>query len=129
MSYVIGIDVGTSGTKIVAINEEGKVVSSVTKNYELYSPKPGWAEQHPQDWKKAVFEGLSEICSKINGQEVLAIGLTGQMHGSVFLDEHGEVLYPAILWCDQRTAKQCEKINEIVGEKRLLEMVSNPSLT
>lgn len=129
MSYVIGIDVGTSGTKIVAINEEGKVVASVTKTYDLHNPKPGWAEQNPQDWKKAVFDGLSEICHKINGQEVRAIGLTGQMHGSVFLDEKGDVLYPAILWCDQRTAKQCEKINEIVGEKKLLEMVSNPALT
>ncbi len=129
MSYVIGIDVGTSGTKIVAINEEGKVSASVTKNYDLHSPKPGWAQQNPQDWKKAVFEGLAEICQKINGQEVRAIGLTGQMHGSVFLDENGNVLYPAILWCDQRTARQCEKINEIVGEKQLLEMVSNPALT
>jgi len=129
MSYVIGIDVGTSGTKIVAMNEAGKVAASVTKNYGLHSPKPGWAEQNPQDWKKAVFDGLSEICSEINGQEVRAIGLTGQMHGSVFLDEKGDVLYPAILWCDQRTAKQCEKINEIVGEEKLLEMVSNPALT
>ncbi|MGC8737068.1 MAG: xylulokinase [Candidatus Hydrogenedens sp.] len=129
MSYVIGIDVGTSGTKIVAINEEGKVVASVMKTYDLHSPKPGWAEQNPHDWKKAVFDGLSEICHQINGQDVRAIGLTGQMHGSVFLDEKGDVLYPAILWCDQRTAKQCEKINEIVGEKKLLEMVSNPALT
>ncbi|HOK10108.1 MAG TPA: xylulokinase [Candidatus Hydrogenedens sp.] len=129
MSFVIGIDVGTSGTKIVAINEKGTVVASVTKNYDLKSPKPGWAEQNPLDWKKAVFDGLSEICQSINSMEVRSIGLTGQMHGSVFLDERGDVLYPAILWCDQRTAKQCDKINEIVGETELLRMVSNPALT
>ncbi len=129
MSFVIGIDVGTSGTKIVAINEDGKVVASVTKNYDLKSPKSGWAEQDPLDWKKAVFDGLAEICEKIDGKEVRSIGLTGQMHGSVFLDEKGEVLYPAILWCDQRTAKQCEKINEIIGEEKLIRMVSNPALT
>lgn len=129
MSIVLGIDVGTSGTKIVAIGENGKIIASTTKTYELISPKPGWAQQNPQDWKKAVFEGVKEITSKLPAGEVRSIGLTGQMHGSVFLDENGEVLYPAILWCDQRTAKQCIEITEKVGEKRLIEMVSNPALT
>lgn len=129
MTAVLGIDVGTSGTKIVAINEKGEVIATVTKPYDLISPKPGWAEQHPQDWKKAVFDGIKEITNMIPKGSVKSIGLTGQMHGSVFLDENGKVLYPAILWCDQRTAKQCEEITEKVGEKRLIEMVSNPALT
>ena len=108
MNYFIGIDVGTTGTKAVLIDEKGKVIISVTKEYPLITPKPNWAEQNPSDWKEATFSGIQEIIkkSKVNSEDIKGIGLTGQMHGAVFLDKDNKVLHPAILWCDQRTAKE-----------------------
>ncbi|HPO16888.1 MAG TPA: xylulokinase [Candidatus Hydrogenedentes bacterium] len=129
MSSVLGLDVGTSGTKAIAMNAEGKLLASALVEYPLYSPKPNWAEQDPADWKRAAFDALKQLAGRINPREVKALGLTGQMHGSVFLDAKNQVLRNALLWCDQRTADQCAAITEKVGEKRLLEMVSNPALT
>jgi xylulokinase len=129
-AILIGLDVGTSGTKAVAIDVNGKVLASVLREYPLHSPKPGWAEQDPADWKTAAISALKELASKINPADVKAIGLTGQMHGSVFLDADNKVLRPALLWCDQRTAKQCDAITEKAGgEAALVGMVSNPALT
>ncbi len=129
MGIVIGLDVGTSGTKAIAMDAGGKLLASALVEYPLYSPKPNWAEQDPADWKRAAFEALGQLAGRIDAGEVKALGLTGQMHGSVFLDAENRVLRNALLWCDQRTAEQCAAITEKVGEKRLLEMVSNPALT
>jgi xylulokinase len=131
MCMVIGVDVGTSGTKALAVDARGRVVASAVVEYPLYNPRPGWAEQDPADWKQAVFDVLSQIAqaSQVDASEVKGIGLTGQMHGSVFLYAQGKVLRNALLWCDQRTAKQCSEITEKVGEERLLEMVGNPMQT
>jgi len=131
MSILIGLDVGTSGTKGLAVNQNGEILASALYEYPLHSPKPGWAEQYVDDWKHAAFDVLSELTHSptVRANQVSAIGLTGQMHGSVFLDESNDVLRPPLLWCDQRTARQCTQINEAIGEKRLLEMVSNPALT
>lgn len=127
---LIGLDVGTSGVKAIAIDEKGGLLASAAWEYPLNSPKPGWAEQNPEDWEKAALDALSELALKINPARVVGIGLTGQMHGSVFLDKDNRVLHPAILWCDQRTAAQCDTITTLAGgEKALVEMVSNPALT
>ena len=131
MSVVIGVDVGTSGCKAVAIDETGKVLASALVEYPLLSPKPNWAEQNPADWKRAALDVLSQLAAapEINSEDIKGIGLTGQMHGSVFLDADNQVLRPAILWCDQRTVKQCDDITSKVGEEKLIEMVCNPALT
>jgi xylulokinase len=131
MALVIGLDVGTSGTKAVAINESGAVVAKALVEYPLYSPKPNWAEQDPEDWKRGTIEALSRLANApgVNAADVKGIGLTGQMHGSVFLDAFNNVLRPAILWCDQRTADQCDEITSMVGAEKLIEMTCNPALT
>ena len=109
MSYMIGIDVGTSGVKTLVVSETGEIVAQATAEYPLYHPKVGWAEQDPEDWWEGTLSTLREIGTKLgkNASRVKAIGLSGQMHGSVFLDKSGSVLRPAILWCDVRTADQC----------------------
>ncbi|HEO71712.1 MAG TPA: xylulokinase [Candidatus Hydrogenedentes bacterium] len=131
MGVVIGVDVGTSGTKAVAVNEAGQIVGSSLAEYPLLSPKPSWAEQDPSEWTRATLEVLRQLANTpgFEAADVKGIGLTGQMHGSVFLDAENHVLRNAILWCDQRTANQCAAITEKVGEARLIEMVCNPALT
>ena len=131
MSIVLGLDVGTSGTKAIAINAAGTVVASALVEYPLHSPKPNWAEQDPADWKRAAIEALTQLAHApgVNPAEVKGLGLTGQMHGSVFLDANNRVLRNAILWCDQRTAKQCDDITAKVGARKLIDMVCNPALT
>ena len=131
MDYLMGIDVGTTGVKIVIIDIEGNLKATNTIEYPLITPKPGWAEQNPVDWYNATIKCIKEILkkSKVRGEEIKGIGLTGQMHGSVFLDEKFNVIYPAILWCDQRTADECNDINEIVGKEKIFEITCNPVLT
>ena len=129
MGIVIGLDVGTSGTKAIAMDETGRLMASALVEYPLHSPRPGWAEQDPADWRAAALSALSQLAARVNPADVKGIGLTGQMHGSVFLDAENSVLRPALLWCDQRTAAQCDAITEKVGAARLIEMVSNPALT
>ncbi|HOJ67496.1 MAG TPA: xylulokinase [Candidatus Hydrogenedentes bacterium] len=129
MSVVLGLDIGTSGAKAIAMDETGRLLASALVEYPLGSPKPGWAEQDPADWERAAFEALATLASRVDTSRVKGIGLTGQMHGSVFLDAENRVIRPAILWCDQRTAAQCDWITEKVGATRLIEMVSNPALT
>lgn len=124
VARLIGLDIGTSGTKAMAIDEQGKVLQSSSRRYEVESPQPGWAEQDPEMWWMAAESCLHEL-----GGPVDAIGLTGQMHGSVFLDQAGQVLRPAILWCDQRTQVQCDEIVEKIGEKALLSVAGNLPLT
>lgn len=131
MPYLLGIDIGTSGTKSVLFDENGHSVASATKEYPMYQPQNGWAEQEPEDWWDAVQETCQAIIknSGIPASEIKGIGLSGQMHGLVMLDENGKVLRPSIIWCDQRTAKECEEITEKVGAKRLLDITANPALT
>ncbi|MCK5578310.1 MAG: xylulokinase, partial [Planctomycetes bacterium] len=129
MNHLIGIDIGTTGVKTILINQVGEVIAKSIKEYPLQTPKPGWAEQSPEDWWQATVASLKEILLKVKPDKVTGIGLSGQMHGSVFLDKNGQVIRPCILWCDQRTAKQCEDITNKVGAKRLIELVANPALT
>lgn len=131
MAVAIGLDVGTSGTKAIAIDEKGAVLASALEEYPLHSPKPGWAEQDPADWKRASLTASKRLSTALGSRvsEVKGIGLTGQMHGSVFLDKQNAVIRPAILWCDQRTAKQCDDITSKVGAQKLIAMVCNPALT
>ncbi|MCC6446129.1 MAG: xylulokinase [Armatimonadetes bacterium] len=131
MSALIGIDVGTSGTKTLLIDEAGGVLASATQEYPLYTPRPGWAEQDPEDWWQAAKTTVAEVLSKsgIRPAEIKGVGLSGQMHGSVFLDKDDRVIRPALLWCDQRTADQCAWITEKVGKDRVVAAVLNPVLT
>jgi xylulokinase len=131
MGYLIGIDVGTSGTKSLLCTDRGEIRASATVEYPCYQPKPLWSEQHPADWWKATVVSVRKLLksARVKGSEVQGIGLSGQMHGAVFLDKTGKVLRPAILWNDQRTGAECEEITRKVGGKRLLQLVSNPALT
>ena len=128
MSVVIGLDVGTTGARALAINESGHVLAEASANYPLLTPRPGWTEQHPEDWWQAVRAVLGQVAASV-GRNVVGIGLTGQMHGSVFLDEKNEVVRPALLWNDQRTEAQCREITERVGADRLIALAGNPAMT
>ena len=131
MKYLLGIDIGTSGTKTVLFDRGGNPISSSTVEYPLYQPEIGWAEQDPQDWWNAVCITINQVIkdSNINPESISGIGLSGQMHGLVMLDGDGNVLRKSIIWCDQRTAKECVEITEKVGEKRLIDITANPALT
>ncbi|MCI8520234.1 MAG: xylulokinase [Clostridia bacterium] len=131
MKYLIGIDIGTSATKTVMFDEKFNVVTSASQEYPMYQPRNGWAEQMPEDWRDAVINTLREVISKSNvsAEDIAGIGLSGQMHGLVMLDENGAVLRPSIIWCDQRTQKQCDEITEKIGKERLIEITANPALT
>ena len=114
MSVLLGLDVGTGGARAVAVDESGEVAAEASAEYPLMSPRPGWTEQDPEDWWRASKEALGRVAAEIGevGGEVVGLGLTGQMHGSVFLDPADGVIRPALLWNDQRTGAQCEKITE-----------------
>ncbi|MFI3325699.1 MAG: xylulokinase [Clostridia bacterium] len=129
MKYLIGIDLGTSGTKTVLFDEKANVVNSATIEYPLYQEKNGWAEQDPTDWWNAARDTLKMVTNGIDASEIAGIGISGQMHGLVMLDEKGEVLRKSIIWCDQRTAKECDEITQKVGKERLIEITANPALT
>ncbi len=131
MNYLIGIDIGTSGTKTVLFDEEGKVIASATSEYGMSQPQNGWAEQNPSDWWKAVCETSKAVLQKneIDASSIKGIGLSGQMHGLVMLDENNEVLRPSIIWCDQRTKAECIEITNKVGAEKLVEITANPALT
>lgn len=125
MKYLIGIDIGTSGTKAVLFDEAGNTIKSHTVEYPMHQPRNGWAEQNPEDWWKATQE-----CLEVLGiNNVSGIGLSGQMHGLVMLDENCEVIRPAIIWCDQRTDKECGEITKKVGKEKIIEITANPALT
>ena len=131
MTYVLGIDIGTSGTKTILFDEKGKEISSAFKGYPLYQPEIGWAEQNPEDWWQAVVITISSVIKKsgVSSEEIKGIGLSGQMHGLVMLDKEGQVIRPSIIWCDQRTAEECTEITDAVGAERLIEITANPALT
>lgn len=131
MRYLIGADIGTSGTKTVLFDENLKEIAAASREYPLYQPQNGWAEQDPNDWYDAVIETVKEVMEKsgVKGEDIKALGLSGQMHGLVMLDKDNKVLRPSIIWCDQRTGKECEQITELVGAKKLVSITANPALT
>ncbi len=132
MSAFLGIDIGTSGTKTLAIDAEGQILAAAMETYPCYVPKPLWSEQDPNDWWEATVKSVRQVVRKarLKAADVKAIGLSGQMHGSVFLDKDNQVVRRAILWNDQRTAAECEEIEQRAGgRKKLIEMVANPALT
>ena len=125
---MLGLDVGTSGARAVAVDDGGEILADASSEYPLSSPHPGWSEQDPEDWWEASKEFPAEATVGVDG-EIVGLGLTGQMHGSVFLDSYDRVNRPALLWNDQRTGAQCAEITERVGAKRLIELAGNPALT
>ncbi len=130
MKFLLGLDVGTTSTRALLINENCKLISSSTSGYKLITPKPGWAEQIPDDWWTASVKSIKNVIKKSNvsPKNIACVGLSGQMHGSVFLDNKGDVLRPAILWCDQRTYKQCETIYKIFGYDNFIKLSYNRAL-
>ena len=127
--YLIGIDLGTTSVKIIATDENGTVAKSISKEYPLYFPKPLWSEQNPEDWWKQTIMGLKELLDGLDRKEIKAISFSGQMHGMVTLDENDEVVRPAILWNDQRTVKECEYLNNEIGQNKISEWTGNLALT
>ena len=125
MTVAVGIDVGTTGVKAVAITPDGEVVATAERSYPLSTPSPGWSEQDPEDWWIATEAVLAEV---VAGREIAGIGLSGQMHGLVALDSRDAVVRPAILWNDQRTGAECTQIEETVGLARLIELTGNRAL-
>jgi xylulokinase len=125
---LIGLDVGTSGARAVAIDLNGHVIAAASEGYPLSTPRPGWTEQDPEQWWVASQAVLNQVVSQLSDPP-LGVGLTGQMHGSVFLDAADSVIRPALLWSDQRTANECRTITEKVGRERLIEITGNPAVT
>ena len=123
--YFIGIDLGTSACKLLLVDEKGLILNEVTKEYPLEFPKPGWSQQAPEDWKKAVMEGVPELLKGFDGAQVAGIGAGGQMHGLVVLDENDDVIRPAILWNDGRTAKQVDYLNGDITKEKLSKLTAN----
>ena len=121
----IGIDLGTSAVKLLLMDGEGEIKNIVSKDYPLEFPQPGWSQQNPEDWKKAVLEGIPELLRGFDASQVAGIGAGGQMHGLVVLDEHDNVIRPAILWNDGRTAKQVDYLNNEIGKEKLSQLTAN----
>ncbi|HSJ34964.1 MAG TPA: xylulokinase [Acidimicrobiia bacterium] len=131
MTHVIGIDVSTTATKAVLVDAAGSVAGVAMSSYDYATPRPLWSEQDPALWWTATIEAVRSLVSEtgVDPNDVEAVGLTGQMHGSVLLDDGGEVIRPAILWNDQRTAEECDEIRRRVGPERLIEITGNDALT
>ncbi|MDR1271819.1 MAG: xylulokinase [Clostridiales Family XIII bacterium] len=125
---LLGIDVGTSGTKVLLVSESGKVLARHTEEYEMYQPKNGWAEQDPADWWDATAKGIKAVIAE-TGMAPASVGLSGQMHGLVMLDSSGDVLRRSIIWCDQRTEAEVEDMERILGRQRIIEITANPPMT
>ena len=129
---LLGIDIGTGGTRAIVIDENGRVLGSATHEHQPFSsPHTGWAEQDPHDWWKACKAAIRQVLqiTGISSEEIASVGLTGQMHGAVLLDEADQVLRPALIWCDQRTETECLWLTEKIGAERLIELTCNPALT
>ena len=127
MPHLLGIDLGTSSVKVVLVGEDGQVDGLGSAEYPILQPQPGIAEQDPQEWWRAVIAAVRQAVSSAKGNvQVQAIGLDGQMHGTVFLDETAQPLTPAVIWPDQRTGHQVQEITEMVGAQRLIEITGSP---
>ena len=132
MSFFLGVDIGTSGTKTILMDESGTILAEASSTYPSYHPKPLWSEQDPEDWWNATVKTIRAVVkkTKVKPAEVKGIGLSGQMHGSVFLDKRNQVIRKALLWNDQRTSAECDEIEKRAGgRKALIKMVANPALT
>ena len=125
MNLYIGIDLGTSAAKLLLMDELGEIKNVISKEYSLEFPKPGWSQQNPEDWRRAILEGIPELLTGFDGASVAGIGCGGQMHGLVILDENDNVIRPAILWNDGRTAAQVDYLNNEVGKEKLSGMTAN----
>lgn len=123
--YYIGIDLGTSAVKLLLVDAKGAIKKSVSREYPLFFPHPGWSEQNPEDWWTAVQDGLKELTADIDAGEIAGVGCGGQMHGLVVLDENDNVIRPAILWNDGRTAAQVDYLNGIIGKEKLSSLTAN----
>lgn len=132
MPYMMGIDVGTTGTRAVVVRPDGHVIGAATGDHQpMRMAKPGWAEQDPEDWWQATILAVRAALAAagLKGTDIAAVGLSGQMHGVVLLDKARAVLRPSLIWCDQRSQAQCDWITAQVGYDRLIRLVSNPALT
>jgi xylulokinase len=128
----MGVDLGTGGVRAIVVDaRNGNILSGATSEYPLLTPHPQWAEQHPEDWWQASRAAIRQALREAGDAsgDLVALGVTGQMHGLTLLDKDHQVIRPALLWCDQRTARQCEEIHETVGLERLRQITSNPALT
>ena len=128
MLYV-GIDLGTSAVKLLLMDGEGEVKNTVTREYPLYFPKPGWSEQDPEDWYRETIAGIKELLTGFDGKEVAGISFGGQMHGLVILDKEDCIIRPAILWNDGRTKEECEYLNNGIGKEALSGYTANIAFT
>ena len=132
-TYVLGIDVGTGGTRALVVDAQGGIVSSATADHVPFaSPQTGWAEQHPDDWWRATQAAVRQALQttrSLRGEQIACVGFSGQMHGAVMLDAAGAVVRPALIWCDVRTQKQCDDLNARIGAERLIQLTCNPALT
>ena len=128
-SLFLGLDIGTSGVKAILVAPRGDVVAAATTPLALSTPHPGWAEQHPDDWWRATIQSVRDVLAQQPAANVVSVGISGQMHSSVFLDRAGQVVRPALLWCDGRTTAECAEITRKAGgEERLRDWVRNPAL-
>jgi xylulokinase len=131
MTYLIGLDIGTSGAKALLCDADGRVLATMLAEYPLSTPRPLWSEQDPADWWQGAQTAIRAVVqqSGVDVSQIIGLGLTGQMHGAVFLDRHDKVIRPALLWNDQRTAAECAEITQAIGAARLIELAGNPALT
>ncbi len=131
MQYVLGIDIGTSGTKTVLFSADGQTIASYTGEYSLAQPRNGWAEQNPEDWWEATVQGIRYVLEKsgIHAEAIQGIGLSGQMHGLVLLDERNEILRPCIIWADQRTGEEVLAMEREFGKEKMIAITANPPMT
>lgn len=127
-NYFIGIDVSTTASKALVIDEQGSVIVTHSYAHDLSTPRPLWSEQDPDDWWQATRRALHDVLNDVSADAVGAVGLTGQMHGLTALDAHNRPLRPAILWNDQRSGPQCEAITQTVGAKRLYQIIGSSML-
>ena len=130
--YLLGVDVGTGGSRAVVLNERGQLLSSAMVEHQPFaSPQLGWAEQHPDDWWRDCASAIQKVLigKGIRAEEIGAVGFSGQMHGAVLLDENDQVLRPALIWCDQRTERQCRDLTDKIGAEKIIELTANPAVT
>ncbi len=127
--YYIGVDLGTSAVKLLLMEGNGKIANVVSKEYPLYFPNPGWSEQKPEDWWKAVMEGLKDLTEGFDKSQVAGISFGGQMHGLVILDKDDNVIRPALLWNDGRTYEETDYLNNVIGKDKLSEYTANIAFT
>jgi len=131
MGYLLGIDVGTTSTRGLICDEQGRILAAADSEHPSFRPRPHWSEQRPEDWWRTTVESVRAAVAEagIDGKQIQGIGLSGQMHGLVLLNKDDRVLRPAILWNDQRTAEECHEITDRIGRERLIQLTCNPALT